>query len=216
MIERCDALDRRPLEPELRARLSLLQMWPRLFGGQVAEADHLLAEVEEGTAERPLADSARALRAAVALYAGDLDRCAERATAVLERPDLSILAHRWATWTLVNAETLRGHHDRARAVAQAELRRLDTDASLALAPYEMMLGYCLALLRSGRVDEGLAVAERYHRSTLQLAVPVLPARGYQLTQTMVPGLVNGIGIDKDVAKTDGEGGQALWLAVGTA
>lgn len=47
-------------------------------------------------------------------------------------------------------------------------------------------------------------------------VPVLPARGYQLTQTMVPGLVNGIGIDKDVAKTDGEGGQALWLAVGTA
>jgi hypothetical protein len=43
-------------------------------------------------------------------------------------------------------------------------------------------------------------------------VPALPARGYQMTQTLVPELVNGIGIDQDVTQTDGEGGQALWLA----
>ncbi len=42
-------------------------------------------------------------------------------------------------------------------------------------------------------------------------VPVLPARGYQLIQTLVPQAVNGIGIDQDVAQTDSEGGQALWL-----
>jgi len=45
------------------------------------------------------------------------------------------------------------------------------------------------------------------------AVPQMPARGYQLTQTVVPDPVNGIGIDKNVAQTDGKGGQALWLAV---
>jgi hypothetical protein len=42
-------------------------------------------------------------------------------------------------------------------------------------------------------------------------VPVLPARGYQLIQTLVPQPVNGIGIDQDVAQTDSAGGQALWL-----
>jgi hypothetical protein len=45
------------------------------------------------------------------------------------------------------------------------------------------------------------------------AVPEMPARGYQMTQTVVPGPVNGIGIDQNVTQTDGEGGQALWLAV---
>jgi len=42
-------------------------------------------------------------------------------------------------------------------------------------------------------------------------VPVLPARGYQMIQTLVPEPVNGIGIDQDVTQTDAEGGQALWL-----
>ena len=42
-------------------------------------------------------------------------------------------------------------------------------------------------------------------------VPALPARGYQMIQTVVPEPVNGIGIDQDVTQTDGEGGQALWL-----
>jgi hypothetical protein len=42
-------------------------------------------------------------------------------------------------------------------------------------------------------------------------VPVLPARGYQMIQTVVPAPVNGIGIDQDVTQTDGEGGQAIWL-----
>jgi hypothetical protein len=43
-------------------------------------------------------------------------------------------------------------------------------------------------------------------------VPTLPARGYQMIQTLVPELVNGIAIDQDVTQTDDEGGQALWLA----
>ena len=47
-------------------------------------------------------------------------------------------------------------------------------------------------------------------------VPVLPARGYQLIQTLVPEPVNGIGIDQDVAQTDTAGGQALWLIAGAA
>jgi hypothetical protein len=44
-------------------------------------------------------------------------------------------------------------------------------------------------------------------------VPVLPSRGYQMIQTIVPAAVNGIGIDQDVTQTDTEGGQAMWLAV---
>lgn len=47
-------------------------------------------------------------------------------------------------------------------------------------------------------------------------VPALPSRGYQMIQTLVQGLVNGIGIDLDTAQTDGEGGQALWLIAATA
>ena len=46
-------------------------------------------------------------------------------------------------------------------------------------------------------------------------VPTLPARGYQMIQTVVPAPVNGIGIDQDVTQTDGEGGQAIWL-IGSA
>jgi len=42
-------------------------------------------------------------------------------------------------------------------------------------------------------------------------VPALPQRGYQMVQSFVAAPVNGIGIDKDVAQTDSEGGQALWL-----
>ena len=42
-------------------------------------------------------------------------------------------------------------------------------------------------------------------------VPILPARGYQMIQTIVPQPVNGIGIDQNVTHTDSEGGQALWL-----
>ena len=42
-------------------------------------------------------------------------------------------------------------------------------------------------------------------------VPAIPVRGYQMVQTLVPELVNGIGIDKDVTQTDNKGGQALWL-----
>jgi hypothetical protein len=48
------------------------------------------------------------------------------------------------------------------------------------------------------------------------AVPPMPSRGYQMTQTVVTGTVNGIGIDRNVAQTDGEGGQALWLVAGSA
>jgi hypothetical protein len=42
-------------------------------------------------------------------------------------------------------------------------------------------------------------------------VPVLPERGYQMVQSLVPESVNGIGIDRDVTHTDEKGGQALWL-----
>ncbi|WP_266168510.1 DUF1906 domain-containing protein [Dyella subtropica] len=45
------------------------------------------------------------------------------------------------------------------------------------------------------------------------AVPALPERGYQMVQTLVPGTVNGIGIDRDITQTDGAGGKAQWLAV---
>jgi hypothetical protein len=51
--------------------------------------------------------------------------------------------------------------------------------------------------------------EHYWQSASE--VPTLPARGYQMVQTLVPGLVNGIGIDKDVTQTDSAGGQAIWL-----
>jgi hypothetical protein len=47
-------------------------------------------------------------------------------------------------------------------------------------------------------------------------VPTLPARGYQMIQTVVPEPVNGIGIDKDVTQTDGKGGQAIWLIGSTS
>jgi hypothetical protein len=51
--------------------------------------------------------------------------------------------------------------------------------------------------------------EHYWQSASE--VPALPARGYQMVQTLVPELVNGIGIDKDVTQTDSAGGQAIWL-----
>lgn len=56
--------------------------------------------------------------------------------------------------------------------------------------------------------------EHYWKSAS--AVPVLPARGYQMIQTLVPELVNGMGIDQDTTQTDGEGGQAIWLIGTTA
>jgi hypothetical protein len=51
--------------------------------------------------------------------------------------------------------------------------------------------------------------ENYWKSISK--VPVLPARGFQMIQTVVPQPVNGIGIDRNVTQTDSEGGQALWL-----
>jgi hypothetical protein len=44
-------------------------------------------------------------------------------------------------------------------------------------------------------------------------VPAIPVRGYQMVQTLVQEPVNGIGIDKDVTQTDGQGGQAQWLVI---
>ena len=42
-------------------------------------------------------------------------------------------------------------------------------------------------------------------------VPAIPVRGYQMVQSGVSALVNGISIDKDVTQTDQQGGTALWL-----
>jgi Domain of unknown function (DUF1906) len=55
--------------------------------------------------------------------------------------------------------------------------------------------------------------EHYWRSASK--APDLPARGYQMTQTLVPGKVNGIAIDRDTTQTDSKGGQAIWLIVST-
>jgi hypothetical protein len=51
--------------------------------------------------------------------------------------------------------------------------------------------------------------EHYWKS--ESKVPELPQRGYQIVQSPVLGLVNGISIDEDLAKADSEGGCALWL-----
>ena len=95
-----------------------------------------------------------------------------------------------------------------------------------------VIGYCsawFAAVAAGGFVPGLYVGSNCVLDGRQLydlpfqhywksisAVPQMPARGYQMMQTVVPGLVNGIGIDQNVAQTDGEGGQALWLAAGSA
>lgn len=56
--------------------------------------------------------------------------------------------------------------------------------------------------------------QHYWQSCSQ--VPGVAVRGYQMVQTLVEGLVNGIGIDHDRTQTDNEGGQILWLQAGPA
>jgi hypothetical protein len=46
------------------------------------------------------------------------------------------------------------------------------------------------------------------------AVPMLPQRGYQMSQLLYDPLINGINIDQDTTQTDAKGGQALWLIAG--
>jgi hypothetical protein len=51
--------------------------------------------------------------------------------------------------------------------------------------------------------------QHYWRSESE--VPAIPVRGYQMVQTPVENLVNGIGIDQDTTQNDNRGGQAIWL-----
>jgi hypothetical protein len=53
--------------------------------------------------------------------------------------------------------------------------------------------------------------KHYWRS--QSKVPDIPTRGYQLLQLFPSIFLNGIGVDMDVAQSDGIGGDALWLRV---
>jgi hypothetical protein len=91
---------------------------------------------------------------------------------------------------------------------------------------EDIVGYCnawfTAVAAAGYVgpDAGLTgdqlydlAVEHYWKSASD--VPALPVRGYQMTQTLVPDAVHGLGIDGDTTQTDSKGGQALWLVVET-
>lgn len=83
--------------------------------------------------------------------------------------------------------------------------------AVAAAGYVPGLYVAYDAILSGRQIYDLAF-ENYWQSAGD--VPMLPQRGYQMSQFLCAPLINGINIDQDSTQTDAEGGQAQWLIAG--